>query len=391
MRDIFQLMVDNFEIASRNYQCLHKSRHWDKFPADYLSVIRRTEDWPNLRRNHIAAGMGGNAMLEPHFYPEARSRYRHLVNVCGKEFIETVIEGDIGNPWCTIEDGFKVNHHDMLLCFNAWQLRECAKMCGIRTDDRVTIIDIGGGFGGFSLKIKKIFPNSRIILLDIPETNAIQTYYLHEARKNDKILGMGDFENMGEEPFYSSDFDFAILPGWLISSFPSSYADIFINMRSFMEMYMSIVGYYIKEIERVTKCRGLFYCVNRYMKTTTGERNRIKDYPLDDRWIIQLSESMYDHDHEHQLACIRSNFPGAVPTRNILRQLPPYTIGEAIEPLSESFRRMGDVLFSRDHDIQLGYIFQFIDLLKRPVRPLKRFILAPRRVATGEKTGQGVS
>ena len=51
-----------------------------------------------------------------------------------------------------------------------------------------------------------------------------------------------------------------------------------------MEMSRAYVDFYVGGLQRLVAPDGLFYCVNRVAKNTSGESVRLADYPFDDRW-----------------------------------------------------------------------------------------------------------
>lgn len=363
---IFERMARNFQAAAQEYGEGHKSKHWNVFPEDFLSVINQHDLWPDCRSNRIAAGMGGNAKRLPHFDSYAIDRYNKISAICGREFLRKTIEGDIGNPFSTKIEGVSVNHHDVLLCYNAFRLFNLVEALCI-SKDQIHIVDIGGGFGGFALKLKRLFPKAKIVIVDLPETNAIQTYYLATTMPDSKVVGHTEFTSV------SDDFDFAILPSWRMSELPDGWADVVINMRAFQEINLEIIEWYIGEIQRTIRVGGLFYCVNRYMKATIGRNNRIKDYPFDTKWAFPISEPLYIQEHEHELACLR--LPVATASLSNLR---PYIFSEVVQSFRLALSHLCYFIFSRENDIELGLVWKAFERIKAPLRPLKRKLFGPR-------------
>ena len=73
-------------------------------------------------------------------------------------------------------------------------------------------------------------------------------------------------EQLALEKNELAEFDFIILPGYLINKLQDGFIDIFINTRSFMEMNINTVIIYFSHIHRMIIEDGIFYCVNRYQK-----------------------------------------------------------------------------------------------------------------------------
>ena len=115
-------------------------------------------------------------------------------------------------------------------------------------------------------KIKNNLKKSKIIIFDLPEVNAVQSYYLINTFPQQKIFGYQDFLKYGSE-ILDEDFDFLIMPGWTASDLlKNRQVDAFINVRSMMEMSSNVIKDYFGVIQANLRENGLFACINRYMK-----------------------------------------------------------------------------------------------------------------------------
>ena len=139
-------------------------------------------------------------------------------------------------------------------------------------------------------KVKKRYSKARCILFDLPELSAVQSYYIYNCFPGSNILYLNDLLKRGDEIF-EDDFDFMILPGWMIERLPSKYIDLVINMRSMMEMPLAVIDYYFHHIHRTVKSDGLFASFNRYHKSSSGENIITKKHPYDEFWSIIISQS----------------------------------------------------------------------------------------------------
>ena len=120
-------------------------------------------------------------------------------------------------------------------------------------------------------------------------------------------------------------FDFVILPGYLINTLETNFIDIFINTRSFMEMNRLTVDFYFSEIHRTIKDSGLFYCVNRYQKKTSGDLIKFKKLPLDKRWNLEISRQSFYQPLIHEALFKRLNFENRSLSLKLSR-LKPYDV-----------------------------------------------------------------
>ena len=168
-----------------------------------------------------------------------------------------------------------------------------------RLGDRPIIAEIGGGYGGLAVKLKRLFPAATILIFDLPEANAIQTWYLDQNFPDAKTSGYSDLLRHGLPAILEARPDFIMLPGWSFADLQPASLDLVVNTRSMMEMNRETIAFYFNGIHRALKPESMFYCVNRYSKSTSGETIRIKDDPFDDAWsVVQARRPGSALDHE---------------------------------------------------------------------------------------------
>ena len=115
-------------------------------------------------------------------------------------------------------------------------------------------------------KIKNNIKKSKIVLLDLPEVNAVQSYYLLNVFPDQKIYGYQDFLKYGSK-ILDKIFDFLIMPGWTANDLlRDRKVDAFINVRAMVEMTSTVIKDYFKVIHNCLRENGLFTCINRYME-----------------------------------------------------------------------------------------------------------------------------
>lgn len=117
------------------------------------------------------------------------------------------------------------------------------------------------------------------------------------------------------------EYDFIILPPWAIGILERHSVDLFINTRSMMEMKMPTIESYFYVINSSLKQDSIFYCVNRYIKTTVGCPVRLSEYPFDEYWNILFPKPFWRNPHIHELVLSRVGCPSN-DTQNYLRSLP---------------------------------------------------------------------
>jgi len=357
----FSNMLENYNLSKKIIPIGQKSGHWDVFPENYEDSIKQTDVWENFLRNSLSLGFNDslnnfdnsrftdkkkynniNAWEErkQNNYPELieeivsdpieQEKIIKLVNmlfsVCGDEFTMNNVETDIGSPQKYLveykSEDFYCNAHDLSNIYYFWQLSRVADSL-IKTDTPI-IAEIGCGYGGIISKTKRKYPKARFILFDLPELSSVQTYYIYNAFPGSKILYLKDMLERGDKIFYE-DFDFIILPGWMIDQVPDKFIDIVINMRSMMEMSLNIIDFYFTHINRTIKNDGLFACFNRYHKKSNSDEDIIlKDYPFDEFWSPILSQTSLYQPHIHDLILKRNEEKCEIHIHQILKSLPPF-------------------------------------------------------------------
>ena len=108
-----------------------------------------------------------------------------------------------------------------------------------------------------------------------------------------EIKRVKSIENLLLEKMNLLEFDFIILPGYLIDKIEDGFIDVFINTRSFMEMNLNTVNFYFSNIHRMIIEDGIFYCVNRYQKKTSGDLVKFKQLPFDKKWKFEISRQSF--------------------------------------------------------------------------------------------------
>jgi len=354
----FSSMLENYNLSKKNMPAGQKSRHWDIFPDDYEESIRQINAWKTFLRNPLSLGFNDSLInfdnarfnektkkynnIDPwerrkkHDYanlideiisdPKEQENIIKVLNsissVCGPDFLINNIETQIGSPQKHLvkyeSDSLYCNRHDLSNIYYFWQISRAADKL-IETDTPI-IAEIGGGYGGVVSKTKKRYPKARFIIFDLPESLAVQTYYIFNTFPDSKILYLHDILERGSMIFYE-DFDFILLPGWMIDHVPDKFIDLVINMRSMMEMPLNIIDFYFTHIQRTVKINGLFACFNRYHKPPDVA---LKNYPFDEFWTPVISQTSIIQNHIHDLILRRQEKESDFHVRDILKSLPPF-------------------------------------------------------------------
>lgn len=160
--------------------------------------------------------------------------------------------------------------------------------------------EIGGGFGSLQELVIKNY-NIKLLSIDLPEANLMNTYYLKNNFPNKKFYLYDDY--LKKNFFTYKDFiknDIIILPpNCKIDN--KINIDLFINTRSMMEMNYNIIKKYFNFIHKHISKNGYFLNINRYEKTSVGYPIRIHEYPYDNNWKVIKSKSSFNQNWIHFL------------------------------------------------------------------------------------------
>ena len=142
-------------------------------------------------------------------------------------------------------------------------------------------VEIGGGYGELAriiIKKKKI----KYILIDLPETNLISSFYILNYFPDKKIILSKDLlDKELTEKIYENNEIFILCPWDKIGKFK---IDTFFNFHSFMEMNLATRKYYFNLIHDKISEDGYMLQENRYCKLVGLEKNLLREYEYDNKW-----------------------------------------------------------------------------------------------------------
>ncbi len=322
-------MKTSYDLSKSYFPKYLISKHWNIYPSEFREILFKEENIKDFRSNEISFKF--NDSLEKGMYSRTRKVFNKLRKITGQAFIEQNKEIGVGNPKTYKIDKECYDYHDLFLIYFFYTL---LPFLSERNKKNIFISDIGGGYGGLIHLIKKNFPNSVCLLFDLPEQNYVSNYYLQKLNPKAKILNLERLVKLKKVKSLNSmnitkddiiNYDYVILPGYLIKNFDNNLVDIFINTRSFMEMNLETVDFYFSNIQKKIKDDGLFYCVNRYQKKTSGDLIKFKYLPFDEKWKFLLSRRSFHQPmiHEAMLQRVRSKNNSL---KKILSRLKPYDI-----------------------------------------------------------------
>ena len=234
---------------------------------------------------------------------EKNSKFRNMINttlfaclyhkyseVMDVNILRLISDSQAGNNKCIIYRGQRLNHRILRYAYYVSQLK---KNLSFKSKEKVKICDIGGGYGGLLRLLKHIYLNASCILVELPETCLLASYFLKKNFPNKKILL---YSQVKDEAIKFSDYDFVILPQTAIGKIADESIDLVINTSSLSEMENETQNFYMNEIERITK--SYFYSVNRHgFKMHKYNAQGFYNLKFNKRW----NSLIYKFTHTYQL------------------------------------------------------------------------------------------
>jgi len=323
-------MKNSYKLAKSLFPKNLISKHWDIYPSNFHEILFNKNKIENFRSNELSFKF--NDTLEKGMLSRTRRVLNRLDKITGKSFIEKNKEILVGNPkTLTIYDK-SYDYHDLFIIYFFHAMYPYLSEKSKKT--KFFVCDIGGGYGALIHRIKKNFPNAVCLLFDLPEQNYISNYYLKKLNPTAKILNLDSLmavknikslDDLLLKKVDLLDYDYIILPGYLIKQLPNNSIDVFINTRSFMEMNTETVKFYFSQIHRTINKAGIFYCVNRYEKKTSGDTIKIKNFPFDEKWSFEISRKSFSQPLIHEALLSRTRLKNYKLRKELMR-LKPYDV-----------------------------------------------------------------
>ena len=151
--------------------------------------------------------------------------------------------------------------------------------------EKVTICELGAGYGRNAFVFLNAFPHSKYIIIDIPPALYVAQQYLSSIFPDKKILNFRCFNDFNEIERQFHDSDIIFLLPHQAKMLPEKSADLFINISSLHEMKMEQIHEYFKLIDKLTK--KFFYTKQWLVSKNPGDGIVItqNDYPVPGHWL----------------------------------------------------------------------------------------------------------
>ena len=383
MKKILKIIEKNFNLSKKDIPKGLYSKHWDVFSKNFKESFNSINFWKNFLHNeegNISIRKYGKEMdaninqtrnlkkekvkINDYIKNDLVRRFNLLKKKVGIEFIRKNSEGKIGNPKAFYYKKLNLTAHDISYIYYAWRIGKIKKFIG----KNPVFLEIGAGAGHLSAKLKKNFPDSKIIIIDLPEVNCLQRIYHWNASPKAKIFDYVNYKKKGLKFFFKNKYDYAILPAWVIKNIPNKSLDLVINTQSFQEMNSMTVKNYMQHINRITKINGFFYCLNRYVKDDSDKPIKIKDFQFDEHWYFNISKEFFLQEWVHELLAVRTNLKNFYSSSKVLNKLHPVGFRNIILNIKEIFLILKNLLYTKDHRIYPYSLNIFVLGLFKPLR-----------------------
>jgi putative sugar O-methyltransferase len=151
-------------------------------------------------------------------------------------------------------------------------------------EDRVTICELGAGYGRNAFVFLKALPKCRYIVVDIPPALYIAQHYLTRVFPDRKAFTFRPFEDFGKVADEFQAADMAFLLPHQAEMLPKKSINLFLNISSLQEMTLEQIQTYFRLIDRLTA--GYFY--SKQWKVSQNPQDNIvvrqEDYPVPGSW-----------------------------------------------------------------------------------------------------------
>jgi putative sugar O-methyltransferase len=279
MKSFLSRIERNYNFSNKNLEKNHKSRYWKKSIKKKQGLF----SFSNLK-NFRSNGLSDN--IDEFFISKKKfdSLIKFLIKNYDEKFVLKLLNNkNIGN--CKYYRTYKnkiITPTDISVIY---YLEKLIKNVDIK---RVSVAcEIGQGFGMFASKLLKL-KKLKMILIDLPESNFITAYYLHKVFPKKKIILDIDLKNkkkLDQKTLKKGDI-FILSPKISLGDIK---VDLFINMRSMMEMNIDVIKRYFELIHEKISTNGFFFSVNRYYKDLVGYPIEFHSYPYDNYWKVVKS------------------------------------------------------------------------------------------------------
>jgi len=171
---------------------------------------------------------------------------------------------------------------------------------GHLTSGRDTMLEIGAGWAGVASIVKKKFPGTRYIIVDIPTSMPMQIAHLHHLGHT-HIYSLTDSAttNDVEQLLCCMPLDVLFVRPHQLPLLPNRSVDVAVNFDSFIEMRSDTIRYYVAQLGRISQA---IFTVNRRIQHYQALYDEIRRLTRRDAGVELVHEGMQPaHPSNHFL------------------------------------------------------------------------------------------
>lgn len=193
----------------------------------------------NMKKTYFSGSLSKTAKTT--YLIDALYRYNLWAKLSPGYKIGDLVRPDIGNPYGILFDGSFVTPGTE---YQHYYARQTLSLC---KEDRPTVLELGGGYGGYAYYIHDMNKSARYIGIDLPEVLALATFYLMAAYPEKRFCLYGENHDLND----IRNADFLMWPNFMIGSVPTGEVDVVFNSYSLGEMSPETIRTYVKEFGRI--------------------------------------------------------------------------------------------------------------------------------------------
>lgn len=204
---------------------------WDIREKKKIALVREKGLTEMMRKNGITEHMDSShgALRKKNHEKWFNRTCRCFARVVPGRFVALAAEHPFGGVERRLRFGQNVSISTMLLCYFLSRISEILR-------PGVSILEIGGGYGGLARMIAEHEPSANMTIVDLPISLEIQRFYLSNTSR--------------------ATFTFSL-------EVPDVVFDLAVSTQCFCELDIEEVNSYLTEINRALIRGGHFYCVSR--------------------------------------------------------------------------------------------------------------------------------
>lgn len=195
-------------------------------------------------------------------------------------------EPPAGNPLPIHLDGRLVSQD---LANSVLEYYSIAEGADLTPDSKVTICELGAGYGRNAYVLLQALPRCRYLIVDIPPALYVAQQYLAPLFPNRRVFKFRPFGSDSALPAELNESELAFLLPHQAARLQPKSVDLFLNISSLHEMRPEQIHAYFKLIGTLT--RGHFYSKQWIVSKNRADGLQIRqgDYPIPSHWSCRFT------------------------------------------------------------------------------------------------------